>query len=101
MTETLLGGVGGWVGRVLILAAYNQCRQSQPQATLIPKPWAPSVIAHSLCTSLLSCLYSNAISSGKAPLIIPFSAPFKALFGSHLLVYGALLHYGVVSTSHG
>ena len=38
---------------------------------MIPKPWAPSIIAHSLCASLLSCLYSNVISSGKAPLITP------------------------------
>lgn len=52
-------------------SSLQRCRQSQPQATLIPKPWAPSIIAHSLCTSLLSCLYSNAISSGKAPLITP------------------------------
>lgn len=39
--------------------------------TLILNLGPPSIIAHSLCTSLLSCLYSNAISSGKAPLITP------------------------------
>lgn len=45
---------------------------------MIPKPWTPSIIAHSLCTSLLSCLYSNAISSGKAPLITPLQCSLQS-----------------------